>query len=127
MTDLTKSGIPNKVQWNYEHERAFQSLKSMLLVSPIGLRNLSKSFIVRTDASDYGEGAVLMQEHEGKRFPVAYASKKLSVQEKAYFVIEKECLAFVWVLERFQLYLYGGCRVVRKVRRHSTYSSESVQ
>ena len=35
LTDLTKSGIPNKVQWNDEHERAFQSLNSMLLVSQI--------------------------------------------------------------------------------------------
>ena len=43
-----------------------------------------KTFILRTDASDYGIGAVLMQEHEGKLFPICYASKKLSNAELTY-------------------------------------------
>ena len=41
----------------------------MLLVSPIlSLLDLSKSFIVRTDASDYCVEAVLMQEHVVRNF-----------------------------------------------------------
>ncbi|XP_020619400.1 protein NYNRIN-like [Orbicella faveolata] len=47
---------------------------------------------LRTDASDYGIGAVLMQEHGGKLFPICYASKKLSDAELNYSTIEKECL-----------------------------------
>ena len=94
----------------------------MLLVSPIlRLPDLSKSFIVRTDASDYGVGAVLMQEHDGKTFPVAYASKKLSVHEKTYSVVEKECLAIVWALERFQLYLYGRFFVIETDHKPLVY------
>ena len=95
LTDLTKKGVPNRFEWKSEHENAFQSLKSMLLYSPIlRLPDLSKPFIIRTDASDYGVGAVLLQEHDGKKFPVAYASKKLSTHERGYSVIERECFGY---------------------------------
>ena len=47
-----------------------------------------QSFVLRTDASDYGIGAVLMQEHEGKLFPICYASRKLSDAERNYSTIE---------------------------------------
>ena len=108
LTDLTKKGVPNRFEWKSEHENAFQSLNSMLLYSPIlRLPDLSKPFIIRTDASDYGVGAVLLQEHDGKKFPVAYASKKLSSHERGYSVIERECLGIVWALEKFQVYMYG--------------------
>jgi len=62
---------------------------------------------LRTDASDEGIGAVLMQEHEGKLFPVSYASKKLSKTEKNYSTIEKECLGIIWGIRKFEPYLQG--------------------
>ena len=40
---------------------------------------------------------------EGRK--VGYASKKLSLAEAKYPIIEKECLAVVWVIRRFKLYL----------------------
>ena len=57
------------------------------------------------DASDLGIGAVLLQEHSGVLFPVAYASKKLLAREKAYSIMEKECLAIVWAVRKFRVYL----------------------
>ena len=48
-----------------------------------------------------------MQRHDEKLFPVCYASKKLSSAERIYSTIEKECLAVVWGIKRFHLYLYG--------------------
>lgn len=108
LSDLTKKGVPNKFEWKQECENAFKTLKSMLLSSPIlRLPDLSKSFILRTDASNHGVGAVLMQIHDGKKYPVAYASRKLIEREQRYSVIEKECLAIVWALQKFQAYLYG--------------------
>ena len=57
--------------------------------------------MLRTDASDFGIGAVLLQEFEGEgRFPIAYASKKLLPREKNYSVIEKDCMAIIWGVEK---------------------------
>ena len=67
----------------------------------------AKTYFLRTDATNNGIGAVLMQRHDEKVFPVCYASKKLSRAERNYSTIEKECLAIVWGIKRFYLYLYG--------------------
>ncbi len=63
---------------------------------------------MQTDSSNNGDGAVLSREFDGELFPVAYASKKLLSHEKAYSVIEREGLAIVWGVSKFQTYLY--CR-----------------
>lgn len=48
-----------------------------------------------------------MQKRDEKLFPVCYTSKKLTSAERIYSTIEKECLAIVWSIKRFHLYLYG--------------------
>ena len=48
-----------------------------------------------------------MQECDGKKFPVRYASRKLTKCEQAYATVEKECLAVVWGVQQLQKYLYG--------------------
>ncbi|MCG8096943.1 MAG: DDE-type integrase/transposase/recombinase [Candidatus Thiodiazotropha endolucinida] len=112
LTDLTKKSRPNKItDWQDHHEKAFQTLKNRLTSSPIlrlPIFHDGTPFILRTDASDVGIGAVLLQEFEGEgRLPIAYASKKLLPREKNYSVIEKECLAIIWGVEKFRKYLYG--------------------
>ena len=61
------------------------------------LPDLSKLFVLRTDASRVGVAAVLLQENDEKLYPVGYASKKLNLTEARYPIIEKECLAVVWL------------------------------
>lgn len=108
LTDLTKKGCPTKLVWENCHELAFQSLKSSLTCSPIlKLPNLNEVFVLQTDASDRGLGAVLFQYEQDRKLPVAYASRKLKDSECAYATIEKECLAIVWAINKFQRYLYG--------------------
>ena len=74
---------------------------------PLAIADNTKPFTLRTDASDKGLGAVLLQEHDGKLSSVSYASKKLTEREKKYNTIERECLAVVWAVRKFLIYLYG--------------------
>ncbi|XP_033117054.1 uncharacterized protein LOC117116991 [Anneissia japonica] len=59
-------------------------------------------------------GAALLQETAGEIFPVSYASKKLNETQKRYSVIEKECLAIIWGVQRFEPYLYGREFVIQR-------------
>ena len=63
--------------------------------------------MLRIDASGVGVAAVLLQEYEGKLYPVGYTSKKLNLTEARYTIIEKECLAVMPGIKRFKLYLAG--------------------
>ena len=74
--------------------------------------DFSRPFVVQTDASNVGIGAVLTQKGaDDKDHPVAFASRKVKPREN-YSVVEKECLAIVWALQFFYPYLYGQHFVV---------------
>ena len=104
LTDLTRKGEPNKIRWG--QEKAFSSLQDCLLKRPIlKLPDHSKPFILRIDASNFGLGAALMQQHDEKLYLVAYASKKLAPAETRYSTLEKECLGIVWGVTKFRLHL----------------------
>ena len=76
--------------------KAFATLRESLARRLIlRLPGHNKTFILRTDASNSGLGAALIQEYEGRFFPIAYGSKKLTSAERKYSTIEKECLAIV--------------------------------
>ena len=66
-----------------------------------------KEFILETDASNTGVGAILSQALEGEEAPIAYASRALTSAEKNYSITEKEMLAAPWAMEHFEYYLYG--------------------
>lgn len=71
------------------------------------LPDLSKPFVLQTDASCQGIGAILLQEEDGIKHPVACASKKLLPRERNYSTIEREALAIVWGVRKFENYLLG--------------------
>jgi len=106
LTDRTKGFQPTKLDWDKEGELAFQTLKARLCDSPVVCLPCAKlPYVLRTDASEKGLGAVLLQDQGQGPQPVAYASKKLTGPELNYAVIEKECLAIVWGIEKFDPYL----------------------
>ena len=62
LTELTKKTEPTKIRWNKESEGAFQMLKSALMSENILMTpDYSKDFVVQTDASNTGIGAVISQ------------------------------------------------------------------
>ncbi|GFN88916.1 Zinc finger protein [Plakobranchus ocellatus] len=108
LSDLVRKGQPNIVNWGDSQERAYNSLRVVVTSKPVlQLPDVNKRFVLRTDASDRGLGAALMQENEGTLFPVAYARKKLTDRGRKYSVTEREAVAIMWGVKKFSLYLYG--------------------
>ncbi|UYV64560.1 K02A2.6-like [Cordylochernes scorpioides] len=98
----------NKFTWNSDQQDAFDSLKEALMSEPV-LAYFEEQLPteLHTDASGYGIGAVLVQINDGKERPVGYASRTLSKAEKNYSTMERECLAAIWAINKFQPYLFG--------------------
>ena len=95
--------------WTDECENAFQKTKEMLLHPPVlNYPDFNRRFILATDASNVGIGAILSQTNEeGDETVVAYASRTLNSAEKNYSTTEQELLAIVWACDRFRPYLFG--------------------
>lgn len=97
-----------KFGWTSDCADAFSKIKEHLVSAPIlSCPNFDIPFIVQTDASDYGLGAVLSQTHEdadGERV-VSYISRSLTKNERKFSTTEKECLAVVWAIEKFRPYI----------------------
>ena len=103
LTNLTKKSVA--WNWTGRCQDAFEKLKDCLVKAPL-LRSPdeSKPYEVVTDASDYGLGAVLLQEG----LPIAFESRKLNSAELNYTVTEKEMLAVVHALRVWRCYLEGA-------------------
>lgn len=107
MTDLLRKS--KKWSWGEEQEEAFRALKEKLVSAPIlKCPDFSLPFILQTDASSTGLGAILSQETtEGER-PIAFASRSLTPSERNFSTTEQECLAVLWAIEKFRPYLEGS-------------------
>ena len=82
------------------------SLKKALVSPPLlDYPQRNDQFILTTDASDAGLGAVLSTT---RGTVIEYASRTLSNAEKTYATTEKECLAIVWAIHKLCHYLIGA-------------------
>ena len=102
MRALTRKNTP--FVWSKECETAFNSLKKDLSEPPcLAYFDSAKEVVIQVDSSKHGIGAVLLQ--EGR--PIEYASRALTPSERNWAQIEKEALAVLYGLERFDQYAYG--------------------
>ena len=100
--------------WSESCQAVFEELKSKLQTAPILSYPIpDQDFILDTDASGDGIGAVLSQVQDGDERVLAYASRKLGRPERNYCVTRRELLAVVVYLKYFRQYLYGRRVTVR--------------
>ena len=104
---LTERG--RAFEWTDEFDAAFQELKKRLISAPVlFFPNFDKPFLLDTDGSETGVGAVLSQlSDDGQECVVAYGSRTLSKAERMYNVTRKELLAVVTFVKHFRSYLLG--------------------
>lgn len=105
-------GVPShkSIVWTEEHQRILERLIDCLVEPPVlGFPDFSKPFILHTDASAQGLGAVLYQQQDNKLRVIAYGSRTLTAAERNYHLHsgKLEFLALKWaVTEKFRDYLY---------------------
>ncbi|XP_039453944.1 LOW QUALITY PROTEIN: uncharacterized protein LOC120432803 [Oreochromis aureus] len=104
----TSSHKGREFRWSEDCAVAFDRLRSALVEAPVlAYPDLQLPFVVDTDASNTGVGAVLSQEGpEGERV-ISYYSRSLSRPERNYCVTRRELLAIILGLHHFRPYLYG--------------------
>lgn len=84
-----------------------KSIKEYLMLTPLlACPDFNKIFVVQTNASDYGLGAVLSQmDDDGIQKVICFLNRFLSKAKRKYSTAEKECLAVLFAIERLIPYL----------------------
>ena len=112
LNDLTKEKV--KYIWTEKCETAFQKLKEALISSDVlAYPEKDAEYILDTDASNFGIGAVLSQVQSGKERVISYASKTLSQSQQNYCTTMRELLAVVSFVKHYHHYLYGKKFTIR--------------
>ncbi|KAJ0481982.1 putative nucleotidyltransferase, Ribonuclease H [Helianthus annuus] len=107
LTDLLKK---DGFKWSDSAQSSFQQLKSALSSAPVlALPDLNQVFVVETDASSKGIGAVLMQD----KHPLAYISKALSPKQQTMYVYDKELLAILFAVKQWHYYLISNHFIIK--------------
>lgn len=108
LTQLLKKGV--LFIWGPAQQVAFSTLKSAMSAALVlAMPNFNLPFVLETDASNQGVGAVLMQQEH----PVAFMSKALGPRNQTMSVYEKECLAILLAIEKWRSYLQHGEFIIR--------------
>ena len=109
---LTEKNV--KFEWDSVCQESFSQLKRALVnTTTLAYPDSNGQFILDTDASKVGLGAVLSQVQDGRERILGYYSKSLTRSERLYCVTKRELLAVLHALKHFITHLYGVPFVVR--------------
>ena len=109
LTDATRKEAPERIAWTPQQQEAFRRVINILTSRPV-LRapDWQRQFVISTDASGVGIGAVLGQQFDDGLHPVGYWSRKLQPREANYSITEQEALAMVEGIKHFAFVSFGG-------------------
>ena len=98
-----------KFVWNAIHAETFSCLNRLLFDAPVvAYPDFHRPFVLQTDASDFGLGAVDCQvDAFGHDHVISYASRSLSDRKSKFSATEKEILAIIFAVDHFRAYLLG--------------------
>ena len=105
-------------------EEALHTLKKKCATAPmLAFTDLKKPFLLETDVSKYGLGAILQQvQEDGRYHPVAYTSRALHRSKANYHSSKLEFLALKWaVTQQFKEYLMYQPFTIRTDNNPLTY------
>ena len=104
--------------WSDGQERAWGEVKGLIASAPVlAYYKPGESLEVQCDSSQAGLGAAVMQSSH----PIAYASQALTETEICYTQLEKEMIAIVFAVEKFNDYTLGNKTIV--FSNHKTLES----
>lgn len=107
LTYLLKKG---NFVWSDQAKLAFETLKSALVTAHVlVVPNFDKQFIVETDASQKGIGAVIMQEGH----PLAFISRSLGPKWQQLSLYENELPAIFFAVQKWEKHLMGNHFLIR--------------
>ena len=110
-------------------KKSFNNLKESLchaVNQPLQVVDYDRPFALFVDTSNHTVGAVCTQPtDEGLHKPVAFASSKLTLTQKAWSTVEKEAYAAIWALKQFRNWIFGKPVTLYTDHNPLTYLTEA--
>jgi hypothetical protein len=99
--------------WGPEQREAFEKINEYLMSPPVlSALKAGNPFKMYIAMQEWVIGAVLLQEEDGKEFPVAYVSRHLLDAETWYVFVEKLCLSSYYASSKFRHYILSSSCIV---------------
>jgi len=108
LIEVIRGGKSQRFSWGPEQHNAFENLKRCLTSAHVLIHpDYSKPFMLITDASQVGMGAVLCQLREEFLRTIRYISKTFDASQRNYTMTECECLAIIESIKILRPILFG--------------------